>query len=598
MDIEIDVDAVQRKYALERAKRLRSITRDPYPELKGKFADFDHDPHVSPGFNREPVVELVDVVVVGGGLAGLMTGVRLRQQGVKDLRMIDKGGDFGGTWYWNRYPGAACDIESYIYLPLLEETGYVPTEKYAKAAEIHAYLKELAKRYDLYSGALFQTSVTELRWNEKDGRWIVTTDRKDKISARFVVVCSGLLSNPKLPKIPGIETFEGHSFHTSRWDYAYTGGDQNGNLTALSDKSVAIIGTGSTAIQATPHLGRSAKHLFVFQRTPSSIDPRGNVPTDPAWAKTLAPGWQRARSDNFNSIMSGVQEPVDMVQDGWTDILRSVPVPAGTDPNAAPSAEELHVAQMKRMELTRQRIGHAVKDRATAEALKPWYAYFCKRPCFSDDYLETFNRANVTLVDTDGSGVERIASGGVVVKGREYPVDCIVYATGFDFLSEFTRETGLEAYGRGGLPLSEHWKEGPRTLFAMQTDRFPNFFFMRLAQAGGSFNYTSVAAEQSAHIAYTIKRCLEQDGARVEPTREAVDAWVELVVAKAAPRQLMLKTCPPSYYNYELNPERERFAALSDLCGEGPLTYFGRLRKFRDEGRLEGLVVTRAARTS
>ena len=287
-----------------------------------------------------------------------------------------------------------------------------------------------------------------------------------------------------------------------------------------------------------------------------------------------------------------------MVQDGWTDILRSVPVPAGTDPNAAPSAEALQVAQMKRMELTRRRIGRAVKDSATAEALKPWYAYFCKRPCFSDDYLETFNRANVTLVDTDGSGVERITTGGVVVKGREYPVDCIVYATGFDFLSEFTRETGLEVYGRGGLRLSEHWKEGPRTLFAMQTDQFPNFFFMRLAQAGGSFNYTSVAAEQSAHIAYTIKRCLQQDGARVEPTREAVDAWVDLVVAKAAPRQLMLKTCPPSYYNYELNPERERFAALSDLCGEGPLTYFGRLRKFRDEGRLEGLVVTRAARAS
>jgi cyclohexanone monooxygenase len=592
IDIEIDVEAVQRKYEVERAKRLRGISYDRYPELKGKFANFDRDPYADPGFTRDPVVEKVDVLVVGGGLAGLMTGVRLRQQGVRNLRMLDKGGDFGGTWYWNRYPGAACDIESYIYLPLLEETGYIPTEKYAKAAEIRAYLKELAKRYGLYSGALFQTTATGLRWNEEDGRWLVETDRKDRIFARFVVVCSGLLSNPKLPKIPGIDSFQGHSFHTSRWDYHYTGGDQHGNLTGLADKNVAIIGTGSTAIQATPHLGRSAKHLFVFQRTPSSIDPRGNAPTDPSWAGGLRTGWQRARSDNFNSIMSGVQEPIDMVHDGWTDILRSVPVPAGTDPGAAPTAEALQIAQLKRMELTRRRIGHAVRHAATAEALKPWYAYFCKRPCFSDEYLETFNRPNVTLVDTDGSGVERITQNGLVVKGREYPVDCIIYATGFDFLSEFTRETGLEIYGRGALPLSDHWKEGPRTLFAMQTDKFPNFFFMRLAQAGGSFNYTSVADEQSSHIAYTIGRCLERNFVRVEPMREAVDAWVDIVVAKAAPRQLMLKTCTPSYYNYELNPELQRFAALSDLCGEGPLTYFRRLRKFREDGRLEGLLVS------
>jgi cyclohexanone monooxygenase len=591
-DFEIDVEAVQRKYALERAKRLRSLSYDPYPELKGKFADFDRDPYANPGFAREAVAENADVVVVGGGLAGLMTGVRLRQQGIRNLRIIDKGADFGGTWYWNRYPGAACDIESYIYLPLLEETGYIPTEKYAKSAEIHAYLKDLAKRYDLYSGALFQTRVTELRWDDKMGRWTVRTDRDDKICARFVVVCSGLLSNPKLPKIPGVESFRGHSFHTSRWDYGYTGGNQHGNMNGLADKSVAIVGTGSTAVQATPHLGRSAKHLFVFQRTPSSIDARGNALTDSEWAEKLTPGWQRARSDNFNSIMSGVHEPVDMVQDGWTDILRSVPVPAGTDPDAAPTAEALQVAQLKRMELTRRRIERAVNDRATAEALKPWYAYFCKRPCFSDDYLETFNRPNVTLVDTDGSGVERITPNGLVVKRKEHAVDCIVYATGFDFLSDFTRETGLEAYGRDGLPLSEHWKEGPRTLFAVQTDKFPNFFFMRLAQAGGSFNYTSVAEEQSAHIAHTIGRCLEQAGARVEPTREAVDAWVDIVVAKAAPRQIMLKTCTPSYYNYELNPERERFAALSDLCGEGPLTYFRRLRQFREDGKLEGLLVT------
>jgi cyclohexanone monooxygenase len=590
-DIQIDAVAVQQKYAEEREKRLRHITYDPQPELKGKFASFDRDPFADPNFHREPAVDDVDVLIIGGGLGGLMTGVRLRLQGIRNLLMIDKGGDFGGTWYWNRYPGASCDIESYIYLPLLEETGYVPTERYAKASEIRAYLKQLAERYDLYSGALFQTSANELRWNEKECRWSVLTDRNDRISARFVIVCAGLLSNPKLPKIPGIESFRGRSFHTSRWDYDYTGGDQNGNLTGLADKSVAIIGTGSTAIQAVPFLARSAGKLFVVQRTPSSIDPRGNAPTDPAWPQTLRPGWQRARSDNFNSIMSGGNEPVDLVQDGWTDIMRSVPVPAGADPGAS-AAEEMQIAQLKRMELTRQRIAKAVKDPATAEALKPWYAYFCKRPCFSDEYLDAFNRPNVTLVDTDGEGVERIVPDGLVVKGKKYPVDCIIYSTGFDFLSEFTREAGLEAYGRDGIRLSEHWMEGPRTLYAMQTDRFPNLFFMRLAQASGSFNFTSVAEEQSSYIAHTISRCMAKNASCVEPARDAVDAWVDLVVAKAAPRLQMLKTCTPSYFNYEGDPDRERFAVLSDLCGEGPQLYFSRLRKLRESGDLEGLIVS------
>ena len=585
--ITIDVEALQDKYAAEREKRLRHLSRDPYPELKGQFASFDCDPHADPDFKRAPVAEDVDVLIVGGGLAGLMAGVRLRQQGVKSLRMIDKGGDFGGTWYWNRYPGAACDVESYIYFPLLEETGYMPGERYSGAGEIRAYLQKLAKRYNLHDGALFQTVVKDLRWNEQRKRWIVQTDRKDKIAARFVVICSGLLSNPKLPKIPGIQDFKGHSFHTSRWDYAYTGGGPDGDMTGLGDKRVAIIGTGSTAVQAIPHLARSAKHLYVFQRTPSSIDPRDNRPTDPEWAKSLEPGWQRARSDNFNSVMSGVDEPEDMVADGWTDILRSVPVPTGPD---AATPDQMLWGALARMEVTRRRIADSIDDPATAEALKPWYAYFCKRPCFSDEFLDVFNRPNVTLVDNDGKGVDQITADGLVVAGRQYPADCIVYATGFDFLAEFTKEAGLEAYGRDGLRLSEHWQEGPRTLLAVQTDRFPNFFFMRLAQAGGSFNFTSVAEEQSAYIAHVIGSCLGTGAATVEPTAAAVDAWVEIVVAKAAPRQELMRTCTPGYYNYEGDPEKARFAALSDLCGEGPLPYFERLRSRRETSRPDGLV--------
>ena len=586
-DITIDVEALQEKYAKEREKRLRHLSRDPYPELKGQFASFDCDPHADPDFKRAPVADEVDVLIVGGGLAGLMAGVRLRQQGVKNLRMIDKGGDFGGTWYWNRYPGAACDIESYIYLPLLEETGYMPSERYSGADEIRAYLQKLAERYDLYDGALFQTVAKDLRWNEERKRWIVKTDRKDEIAARFVVICAGLLSNPKLPKIPGIQDFKGHGFHTSRWDYAYTGGGPDGAMAGLGDKVVAIVGTGSTAVQAIPHLARSAKHLYVFQRTPSSIDPRDNRPTDPEWAKSLKPGWQRARSDNFNSIMSGADEPEDMVADGWTDILRSVPVPTGPD---AATPDQMLWGALARMEVTRRRIADSVDDPATAEALKPWYAYFCKRPCFSDEFLDVFNRPNVTLVDNDGKGVDQITADGLVVAGKEYPADCIVYATGFDFLAEFTKEAGLEAYGRDGLRLSDHWQEGPRTLLAVQTDRFPNFFFMRLAQAGGSFNFTSVAEEQSAYVAHVIGSCLGTGAATVEPTEAAVDAWVEIVVEKAEARQELMKTCTPGYYNYEGDPEKARFAALSDLSGEGPLPYFKRLRSRRETSRPDGLV--------
>lgn len=588
-DFTIDVAALHEKYADEREKRQRYLSHDPYPELKGQFAGFDRDPNTDPGFQRVSVIDEVDVAIIGGGLAGLMAGVRLRQQGVTSLRVIDKGSDFGGTWYWNRYPGAACDIESYIYFPLLEESGFIPTERYAGASEIRTYLQELAARYELYGGALFQTVANDLRWNDERKRWIVKTHRQDEIAARFVIICSGLLSNPKLPKIPGIQSFKGHSFHTSRWDYAYTGGAPGKDMVGLRERAVAIIGTGSTAVQAIPHLARSAKHLYVFQRTPSSIDPRDNRATDRAWAKSLKPGWQRARSDNFNSIMSGADEPEDLVADSWTDIVRSVPIPTG--PNAA-TPDQQQWAALARMEVTRRRIEATVKDRATAEALKPWYAYFCKRPCFSDEFLDVFNQPNVTLVENDGRGVDEITAAGLVVGGQEYAVDCIIYATGFDFLAEFTKEAGLEAYGRDGLPLSEHWQEGPRTLLAVQTDQFPNFFFMRLAQAGGSFNFTSVAEEQSSYIAHVIGSCLRTGSATVEATKAAVDAWVDLVVEKAAPRQELMKTCTPGYYNYEGNPERARFAALSDLCGEGPLPYFERLRSRRETDRPEGLVFT------
>src|SRR5579871_5687253 len=434
-ELGFDPERLKAKYRAERDKRLRDDGNEQYREIKGDFAHYLEDPYVEPGFTREPLFDETEVVVIGGGFGGLLAGARLREAGIQDIRMIEKGGDFGGTWYWNRYPGAACDIESYIYLPLLEEVGYMPVEKYSRAPEILKHSRAIAEKFDLYRNACFQTEVTEMRWDEKISRWIVKTNRGDAMKARFVVMANGPLHRPKLPGIPGVETFKGHSFHTSRWDYHYTGGTSEGGLTGLAGKRVGIIGTGATAVQCVPHVAAWAKELFVFQRTPSSIDVRNNRPTDPEWSKRLEPGWQQKRMDNFNALVSGVPQSEDLVNDGWTDIIGNLLVLMRKQNEAGDTvdlASTLQLADFKKMESIRARVDAVVRDARKAEALKPYYNQFCKRPCFHDEYLEAFNRPNVHLIDTDGKGVERITERGVVANSKEYEIDCLIYATGFE----------------------------------------------------------------------------------------------------------------------------------------------------------------------
>jgi cyclohexanone monooxygenase len=585
-DIDIDVEALNRKYAEERDKRKRGDAMGQYQAVQGKFEAFDHDPHADPRFNRGPVVEDVDVLIIGGGFAGLLTGGRLREKGVESLRIIEKGADFGGTWYWNRYPGAACDVESYIYLPMLEELGYLPSQRYPKAVEIYAHCQKLAQRFDLYPAALFQTQVRRVEWDESRRRWRVGTDREDAIYARFVVSCTGLLSTPKLPGIPGIKSFAGHAFHTSRWDYAYTGGDGEGNLTGLTDKVVGIIGTGSTGIQTIPHLAAWAKHLYVFQRTPSSVDVRNNAPTDPEFLKSQKPGWQRERRDNFTTIVGGGYAPVDMVQDSWTDIIRHV-VPRLVDGTPVMDSDAVKLAEMKKMELTRRRVDAIVKDKTVAEALKPYFNYFCKRPCFHDEYLDAYNRPSVDLIDTQGKGVEHITERGVVVAGREYPLDCLIFATGFDFLTDYSREAGMQVIGPGGQPLSKHWEEGPRTLYGFMSHGFPNLFTMSIAQAGAAVNYVHMADEQTKTIVHVILECMRRGVAAVQPTQQAEDDWVEGIVRGAKGRRAFLEACTPGYYNYE--GRRERSAALNDFYAAGPMAYVKLLDEWRANPDLPGL---------
>ncbi len=595
MSDRIDAAALRRRYLAERNRRLRADGSKQYRAITGEFAHYLDDPYADPNFIRPALDEEVEVLVVGGGFGGLLCSARLRQAGIADFRIVEKGGDFGGTWYWNRYPGAACDTESYIYLPLLEETGYIPERKYARAPEILEHSRRIGRQFDLYHRALFQTVVTEMRWQESDARWVAKTNRGDVIRAHFVILAGGPLHRPKLPGIPGLECFKGHSFHTSRWDYGYTGGDSSGGLTGLQDKRVGIIGTGATAVQCIPHLGAWAKELYVFQRTPSSVAVRGDRLTDPEWVKTLTPGWQRLRMDNFTTVISGGEFDVDLVNDGWTDLIGTILLAArraASQGHAAQDPETLvQLADYHKMEQVRARVDEIVKEKATAEALKPWYNAFCKRPCFHDEYLETFNRPNVHLVDTQGRGVERITERGVVVDGREYEIDCLVYATGFEVGLDYTRQVGFELYGRDGLTLTEKWKNGASTLHGFFTRGFPNCFIVSVLQAGQSANFQHMLDEQSKHFVHIIDRLRELGARTAEPTAEAEAGWVAAVVKAAAGREAYLKDCTPGYYNNEGAAFDERISRNSQFW-RGPVSFLKILERWRCDGTLPGLDLT------
>jgi cyclohexanone monooxygenase len=596
-----DPDALREKYREERDKRVRADGNEQYIEITGDYARYLHDPYVAP-LERGPLYDDVEVLVIGGGFGGLLAGARLREAGVDDIRLVEKGGDFGGTWYWNRYPGAACDVESYVYLPLLEEIGYIPKEKYSQAAEILAHSQAIGRHFDLYRNACFQTEVTEMRWDDDGGRWTVRTNRGDEMHARFIVMASGPLHRPKLPGIDGIDSFEGHTFHTSRWDYDYTGGDSDGGLTGLAHKRVGIIGTGATAVQCVPHLGASAQELFVFQRTPSSIDVRNNRPTDPEWAASLGPGWQERRMENFNNLVSGIPEPEDLVDDGWTDIIGNLLIRIqrdGADLTPDGLMATLELADFEKMEQIRSRVETIVNDPNTAEALKPWYRQFCKRPCFHDDYLDTFNRPNVHLIDTEGRGVKRITPTGVVVERRgvdgslveeEFEVDCLIYATGFEVGTDYTRRAGYELFGRDGMTLTQKWHDGASTLHGMHSRGFPNCFIFSLTQSGFTVNFPHMLNEQSKHLAYILAEAQARGVTVIEADADAEAAWVETIVSMSRMNQQFLESCTPGYYNNEGRPAER--SVKDGSYGAGSVAFINVLEQWRAAGDLAGLELT------
>ncbi|MEM7413099.1 MAG: NAD(P)/FAD-dependent oxidoreductase [Myxococcota bacterium] len=590
---ESELPAIREKYDRERDKRLREEGSSQFRDLAPEGTHNDVDPYVERGFTRAAIEAETEVVIIGGGFGGMLMSVRLLEAGIEDFHIIEAGGDFGGTWYWNRYPGVQCDVESYIYMPLLEEVGTIPTEKYAHGPEIFAHAQAIGRHYDLYARAAFQTQVRGLDWDEPAKRWLVRTDRDDRIRARFVCMATGPYSQPKLPGIPGVGSFGGHTFHTSRWDYDYTGGDTRGRLTKLADKRIGVIGTGATAIQCVPHLGRDAKQVFVFQRTPSTVDYRENAPTDPEFGKTLEPGWQQQRMDNFNALMDGLPQGEDLVGDRWTELTRGLHevIAASTNPadlsldDMAGIAERVDLAKMERV---RGRIDEVVEDPATADALKPWYRYLCKRPCFHDEYLQAFNRPNVTLVDTDGRGVDEITPRGVVANGVEYPLDCLILATGFDVSTNYTRRVGYDVVGRDGQRLSEKWNERVSTFQSFFTRGFPNCFFMMGFQSGLTPNIPHTINEQSLHLAYVMRQALDRGAATVEPTQEAEDAWGALI-DKGGTFQQLQANCTPGYFNDEGKVGKKSQGWQAGFYPHGSEAFFKRLRKWRTQGELDGL---------
>ena len=615
-------DELRQKYRLERDKRVRVDGNDQYLEVKGDFSYFVEDPYIDEEISRDSLEKTFHTVIIGGGFGGVLSGARLREQGLDDFRIIEKGGDFGGTWYWNRYPGASCDIESYIYFPLLEETSFIPKRKYTDAAETLDYFKVLSDKFSLKENALFQTEVNEVKWISDEKLWFIKTNRQDSIKARYVIHANGFLNRPKLPAMKGINDYQGHTFHTSRWDYAYTGGNSNGNLNNLKDKRVAIIGTGATAVQCVPHLAAGAKKLYVFQRTPSSIDERNNSNTDIDWFNSQKSGWQKERKENFEGFLTGNFTDKDLVNDGWTEIFRTI---LGGLIKNGPSKlvllswvltapfyknfykvglrtyirnkfmnfvtredinKKVEIVDFQKMEKVRARADALVKDPKTAESLKPYYRQLCKRPCFHDEYLQAFNNDNVELIDTDGQGVKELSAEGIIHDGKEYKVDCIIFASGFEVGTDYSRRCGYQVSGIDGITLSEKWKDGLATFHGIHSKGFPNSFFYGPGQGPMTANFTHSLDEQSAHVAYILKQLDKKNMNYVEASEEAESDWINTIISKARNMQSFQEACTPGYYNNEGKPNTN---PANNTYGGGALEYFKLLKDWRKNDKLQGL---------
>jgi cation diffusion facilitator CzcD-associated flavoprotein CzcO len=627
-----DPAKLQAKYEQERDKRLRLDGMQQYTRLLSeKDQPLSDDPWVQEQQQKEGPLkdgDNIQFLIIGAGHVGLIAGGRLVEAGfsAENMCLVDVAGGFGGTWYWNRYPGLQCDVESYIYMPFLEETGYKPTQKYATGEEIRQHCERVASHFDLRGQ--FLTRVLSATWDEGRRRWVVRM-RKERgngeemtIFTQFLVPASTLFTAPRMPKLDGFDELNANIpvFHTARWDYNCTGGSPtDATLSKLKGKRVGIMGTGATAVQVVPAVARWAEHLHVFQRTPSYCGPRRQQATDEStWTQKVAtgPGWQLARQLNFDTFFNGEKhsdDHPDLVSDGWTQTGRGFAGFIGGPRRVTPTNVEEHARALYELDVPlteqgRARVRETVKDPATAERLQAWYPTWCKRPCFQDEYLSTFNQPNVTLVDTDGRGVERCTSKGLVANGVEYELDVLILATGFMLATGENAAPaelfGIPVVGRNGRRLKDKYGSPDfGTLHAIATNGFPNLLWPGLGGGAGSPNLTVVFDLEARHLANVLKKAASQvpDPTQlvIEPTKQAEDAWTDVIESRAAWYSVVLG-CTPGYFNHEgvalrhasSDPEKRRHAMRRALHAGGTVEYDQIIREYHTKGGIEGFEVS------
>ncbi|KAL8413401.1 hypothetical protein RB594_004870 [Gaeumannomyces avenae] len=625
---------VLERYEAERNKRAgvanfkqRASTRTE------SLADLSRDPWVDyDALARQPAAlkdgDDTQVVILGAGHAGLIFAAELIRAGFSPDRLVvvDEAGGVGGTWYWNRYPGLTCDVEGYTYLPLLEETEFVPKHRYARGEEIRENAERIVKKFGVRT--MLCTTLLSADWDEGLRRWVLRFRRdlgpshadlngEFVVHAQYFLPQPGPLHVPSAPALPGLDEFRSNRkmFHTARWDYKYTGGTQeNPELAKLKDKVVGIIGTGATSVQVVPELAKYAKHLYVFQRTPSYVGPRDQIETTPElWAEVTAPGagWQKARMTNLNRFLSDdptATEADNMLKDGWSRARGFGGLIGSTRAYAAdlstPEAVAANVQDMVRRglpedERLRAHVREVVEDAATADKLTAWYAGWCKRPTFHQWYLQCFNRPNVTLVDTDGQGVEAYTAGGVVACGKEYKLDALVLATGFEQVAGRGLESvGAPIRGRGGRSLLQTLTD-EGVYAGTATVGFPNMFVASALGGAASANTSSVytmSARLAAHVLRTAEKTVaeREPGADlgrlvVEVDGEALQNWNELL----RPKQGWFAgfgACPPTYFTLYNDPKQEpaNQRGSASPWPFGPVDFENKLDSYISEGNLKG----------
>ncbi|KAF2007653.1 pyridine nucleotide-disulfide oxidoreductase-like protein [Amniculicola lignicola CBS 123094] len=604
---------VQERYGEERAKRLRADGNSQFiePSLDGKFKSFLGDPWIDPSTIQDAETMFPDnrcqLLILGAGWGGLLFAIRMVQAGLSpsDIRIVDTAGGWGGTWYWNRYPGLTCDIESYCYLPLLEETGYIPKHRYSSGEEIREYANFAAQQWGLTDSAVFQTKAEEMVWDEEQKEWQVELTQKCQeieskaltVRANFVATVNGVLNWPKLPSIPGLSDYRGAIFHSSRWNYTVTGGTSaDPSLAKLKGKRVAIIGTGATAVQIIPHLARWAEHVYVVQRTPSAVDEQEQWETNRVWFEkevASSQGWQRERLRNFHHHFTTKEQPtINLVGDKWTS---AVTMAAVSGNKAGPKSidelpsylETLHRLDAPRQDRIRKRVEAVVEDPITARNLQAWCPTWCKRPVFHDEYLKTFNCKNVTLVDTGGKGLDRITVDSIVSGDNSYPVDLIICATGFraPFVGSPAEKANMTIIGTNGVSMSDEWgRSGPSTQHGVLDANFPNLFLSGPWQAALSPNNLFNIDVLAKHAAYILAQAKAKAGGHpfvVATTAAAAEDWGTQILTRSAPLMAIFG-CTPSYFNGEggidrIPPDSQVVMARSGLWGHG-IEDFGNMR--------------------